>query len=170
MISYQSDKLKRHFQSGIKLSFSGCYEEGTFTALLLRPVAVWPSLRRRAGAGEPVGLTPNAPQTKEARLDARCFPKGQRETKSQARPKRKDTEDGGLLTTATYAALGWGSELATQGTCGRPGPQSPSASESANFSSHLTSNGRSLPGSSSIFCESSRSVGSRLAMVSCSVS
>lgn len=61
-------------------------------ALLLRPVAVWPSFRRRAAVGEPAGATPNAPPTREARLDACCFPKGQRETKSQVRPKKKDTE------------------------------------------------------------------------------
>jgi hypothetical protein len=39
-VSYQSDKLKHHFQSGIKLSFSGCYEEGKWKGNSSQPVEV----------------------------------------------------------------------------------------------------------------------------------
>lgn len=168
-ISYQSDKLKGHFQSGIKLSFSGC----------------WEKRRGRGGSSQPteVAISPpghkglrcvSAPTTAglETGIDT-CFPKDKGD-ESQAQPKReKDKElrlahsDKTRLLNRLNTTLSTKTEGHGFGTCW---PQSPSASESANFSSHLTSNGLSRAESSSIRCESSRSVGTLLVMVSCSVS
>lgn len=85
---------------------------------------------------------------------------------SSAQEKRHKTE---VCRGRATSGTGRGDCTGTRGPSAAA-PQSPSASESANFSSHLTSNGLSLPGSSSILCESSLSVGALLAVVSCSVS
>lgn len=97
------------------------------------------------------------------------FPKRTKKKPSHEFTPREKTQDGEVCGgRATREAR---SEAAAQEHKDLDGAtQSPSASESANFSSHLTSNGPSLPGSSSILCESSLSVGALLAVVSCSVS
>lgn len=151
--SYQSDKRKRHFQSGIKLSISGC-NNGVGAETFL-PRQCW-------SCGQPSARTlcpPRGPCPCR-RGQLAVFPED-KDTTSQLDPRERDTEDGGLQVPWSGGA-GWGGP-------GLP-PQSPSASESANLSSHLTSKGRSRRGPSSSLCESSGSVGSRLARVSCSVS
>ena len=125
----------------------------------------------QSGLGRACRHDSEGPTDQQAGRDARQFSERTKRNQvtsatQEKRHRRLRFADDGYL-----RSTGRGTELATQ----RPpsewrAPQSPSASESANFSSHLTSNGRSRTGSSSIFCESSRSVGSLLAMVSCSVS
>lgn len=162
-VSYQSDKLKCHFQSGIKFSLSGCYKEGRsqYNSSQAGGCPVISHRREARGSGDP---------QREAGGNDRCFPEGQREADSRAGPKGRDTGDKSLHLTGSLHSTARG----TGGLDAQAGPwavpQSPSASESAYFSSHLTSKGLSLTGRSSILCESSLSVGTLLAMVSCSVS
>lgn len=108
------------------------------------------------------------PTDKEAQVGRSPFFKRTKRNQVTSSPQEKRHK--------TEVCRGWTTSGTGRGYCtgtqrlSAAAPQSPSASESANFSSHLTSNGLSLPGSSSILCESSLSVGALLAVVSCSVS